>query len=59
MPAHPPPVPPDQRAPHGSDKQSPKGEAADHRTADRNTKEQGRQGNLAQNTTNQGLQQDR
>jgi hypothetical protein len=62
MTAHPPPIPPDQRQPH-------KGEAAQTKSAGnqvqrdnrdkRNLAEQGRQGNIKQNTTNQGYQQDR
>jgi hypothetical protein len=62
MRAHPPPVPPEQRSPFAGD--------AAHNTADekqgnrgtqrdRNLAEQGRQGNIKQNTTNQGYQQDR
>ena len=54
-----PPVPPEQR--------SPKGPGSDPKVAtedevsqrDRNLREQGRQGNIYQNTHNQGYQQDR
>jgi len=58
-----PPVPPDNRSPKG-----PGGEAqvvddttANKKDADRKRHlgEQGRQGNIKQNTTNQGYQQDR
>jgi hypothetical protein len=55
-----PPVPPDNRSPKGP------GSAPASATADakpdkrrRNLAEQGRQGNIKQNTTNQGYQQDR
>jgi len=60
MSAHPPPVPPEQRP--GKDPKEPQGEAAHHPERDpRNydPKEQGQPGNTHQNTTNQGLQQDR
>jgi hypothetical protein len=57
-------VPPDQRSPQGSDKAGP-GRPDPHGKPDRagthdpKAAEQGSQGNLHQNTTNQGLQQDR
>ena len=60
MSAHPPPVPPEQRTPHGPS--SAKADTADHAppdTPDGNLAEQGRAGNTKQNTTNKGLQQDR
>ena len=64
--AHLPPVPPANRAPMGSaGRSSPKGDlearvAEDNKEAkNRNLGEQGRQGNIKQNTTNQGYQQDR
>jgi len=56
-----PPVPRDNRSPQGPG-ESPQVERAssDHKPPPReNLKEQGRQGNIAQNTTNQGYQQDR
>lgn len=58
-----PPVPPANRskfAPNAEVKDD-KVEAnvTEHDARKRNLKEQGRQGNIAQNTTNQGLQQDR
>jgi hypothetical protein len=61
-----PPVPPASRSPQGGGKSSsPKGdvsaEVAEQNTEskNRNLTEQGRQGNLNQNTHNQGYQQDR
>jgi hypothetical protein len=63
--AHMPPVPPANRAPMGSAGQSPQGDleaniAENNKDSkDRNLGEQGRQGNIKQNTTNQGYQQDR
>ncbi len=62
MAAHLPPVPPEQQSNKGP--ASPTG-AAEAGTAKseaertRNLAEQGRQGNLKQNTTNKGFQQDR
>ena len=59
----PPPVPPASRSPKGpgGDSDAPLDAAPDKREADRqrNLAEQGRQGNIKQNTTNQGYQQDR
>ena len=54
-----PPVPPEQRSPKGpgSDPQVTKDDNV--ATGNRNLKEQGRQGNIYQNTHNQGYQQDR
>ncbi|CAH2599077.1 conserved protein of unknown function [Rhodovastum atsumiense] len=60
MTAHLPPVPPDQRsdkATGASPAQRHGGEVRPPR--DPNTAEQGRQGNIKQNTTHQGHQQDR
>ena len=56
----PPPVPPANRSDKGpgSDPAS-KGEAAPDRGVPGNLAEQDRQGNIEQNTTNQGHQQDR
>ena len=56
----PPPTPPENRSPKGTGDEKPVDKDA-HRTrsADRNTAQQGRQGNIKQNTTNQGYQQDR
>ena len=58
-----PPVPPEQRSPKGpggspgtEEARSPEETA---RERDRNPREQGRQGNVKQNTTNTGYQQDR
>jgi hypothetical protein len=56
----PPPTPPENRSPKGTG--DPKSaEKGTHQTgsANPNTREQGRQGNIKQNTTNQGYQQDR
>jgi hypothetical protein len=64
MTAHPPPVPPDQQSDKGPAASTP-GEAKSqsepdaYRPQNRNLGEQGRQGNVKQNTTNKGLQQDR
>lgn len=60
-----PPVPPANRSPHGPGAQSPEGDMgaqqaeATKSSRDRNLGEQGRQGDIKQNTTNQGYQQDR
>jgi hypothetical protein len=63
MSAHPPPVPPEQRSPKGGAESSsdPKSQAEPdaYRDQNRNLGEQGRQGNIKQNTTNTGYQQDR
>jgi hypothetical protein len=64
MAAHPPPVPPEQKNPVERDLKSGVGadagrdEVRDNKRQ-RNLDEQGRQGNLKQNTTNKGYQQDR
>ena len=61
MSAHPPPVPPEQRPKQGGDdlsKADVKGNPG-MGTPDGNLAEQGRAGNIKQNTTNKGLQQDR
>jgi hypothetical protein len=54
-----PPVPPEQRSPKGpgSDPNTPN--VDNTRSQDRNLHEQDRQGNIYQNTHNQGYQQDR
>jgi hypothetical protein len=57
-----PPVPPANRSPHETEK--PSVDSAEHSVPDiegrtRNLAEQGHQGNIKQNTTNQGYQQDR
>jgi hypothetical protein len=54
-----PPIPPEQRSPKGpgSDPNVVKDEQPS--PGDRNLREQGRQGNIYQNTHNQGYQQDR
>lgn len=62
MSSHPPPVPPEQRSAQGeAGKPSDAVDATQEkaRTRDRNLAEQGRQGNIKQNTTHQGHQQDR
>ena len=62
MSAHPPPVPPEQQGPHGGASGPAKSSEAIPEKADsrhRNLGEQGRQGNIEQNTTNEGYQQDR
>ena len=56
----PPPVPKENRSPKGTgDDKSDLKNADAVRKEDRNLQEQGRQGNIKQNTTNQGYQQDR
>jgi hypothetical protein len=58
----PPPVPPANRSPKGTggSHETPVDTAPDkHVDRQRNLAEQGRQGNIKQNTTNQGYQQDR
>ena len=63
--AHLPPVPPANRTTKGPGPQTHEGDRSAEateagRTAkDRHVGEQGRQGNINQNTTNQGFQQDR
>jgi hypothetical protein len=63
--SHLPPVPPANRSTKGPRPQSPEGDLsaqaaeANKSARDRNLVEQGRQGNIKQNTTNQGYQQDR
>jgi len=63
MTAHPPPVPPDQR-PKAGPASSGATDASIVKDArpgqhDRNPAEQGQAGNIKQNTTNKGFQQDR
>lgn len=58
----PPPVPPASRSPKGPDNQAEPPRSTDGERADQapeNLKEQDRQGNIKQNTTNQGYQQAR
>ncbi|SDC75655.1 hypothetical protein [Belnapia rosea] len=63
--AHLPPVPPANRTPHGPGGSSSEGDLsaqqaeATKSSRDRNLAEQGRQGDIKQNTTHQGYQQDR
>jgi len=55
-----PPVPEQNRSPKGpGDDKSAAQNAGQSRQEDRNLQQQGRQGNIKQNTTNQGYQQDR
>jgi hypothetical protein len=59
-----PPVPPDARSTKGPGAKPAPGEPSDVKTSGnrpipRDTTKQGRQGNIRQNTTNQGYQQDR
>ena len=61
MTAHAPPVPPDQQPKQGGPGKD-KAHVADATrggSRDPNTAEQSRQGNIKQNTTNKGYQQDR
>jgi hypothetical protein len=53
-----PPVPPDQRSNKGSGS-DPKVQREERIPARENFDQQGHQGNIKQNTTNQGYQQDR
>ena len=64
--AHMPPVPPANRSPKGPGGDAREDPAADEKAEargasakDGNTAQQGRAGNIAQNTTNDGHQQDR
>lgn len=58
MTSHPPPVPPEQRSPHNGT--APAEDSTESRNKkETNLAEQGRQGNISQNTTNKGFQQDR
>ena len=62
MTAHPPPVPPEQQSPHEGSTLADQSSGAQRERANksnRNLGEQGRQGNIKQNTTNEGYQQDR
>ena len=54
-----PPVPPDQRSPKGPGSDPEVSEKDETSSKYRNQREQGRQGNIYQNTHNQGYQQDR
>jgi hypothetical protein len=53
-----PPVPPENRSPKGTGA-DPEMKTDEHLPERKNLKEQGRQGNIHQNTHNQGYQQDR
>jgi hypothetical protein len=58
--AKPPPVPPDNQSHKGTgDPKTAKPDQAGKASRSENAREQGQQGNIAQNTTNQGYQQDR
>jgi hypothetical protein len=62
MTSRPPPVPPASRSPKGPGNQAEPATSTDEECADqapKNLKEQDRQGNIKQNTTNQGYQQAR
>jgi hypothetical protein len=62
MAAHPPPKPTEQTNPHESGRATDKQRAQQierENRLHRNPREQGRQGNIDQNTTNKGYQQDR
>ena len=55
-----PPVPPASRSPKGpGDQEKPSSERIARRRPTDNTAEQDRQGNIKENTTHQGYQQDR
>jgi len=53
-----PSIPPDQRSPKGRDTNA-QGNFQDQKPQRENFDQQGRQGNIRQNTRNQGYQQDR
>lgn len=63
MSAHPPPIPPANRSPKGPGEPASTSKEADQTlhpdTVNNNLAEKGQQGNLHQNTTNTGHQQDR
>ncbi|MDB5614537.1 MAG: hypothetical protein JWQ22_2190 [Devosia sp.] len=62
MTKHLPPIPPNNRSPKGPGDQErldPNAGSGGAHGGERNLVEQGRQGNIKQNTTNQGYQQDR
>jgi hypothetical protein len=61
MSKHLPPIPPDQQTPYGGSAPSNEHEGPDPDKAarTRDLAHQGRQGNIKQNTTHQGFQQDR
>jgi hypothetical protein len=63
MAAHPPPKPTEQTNPHETgtvtDNQQSAQRVERENRLHRNPREQGRQGNIKQNTTNEGYQQDR
>lgn len=57
-----PPVPPEGRSPKGAGGANPgrdRADVADGDKRDRNLEQQGRQGNIRENTRHQGYQQDR
>jgi hypothetical protein len=54
-----PPVPAEQRSPKGPGSSPEVAKDDDPSSEDRNLREQGHQGNIYQNTHNQGYQQDR
>ena len=56
----PPPVPPENRSQKGTgEEKEVRKNIAPTRSKDQNPEQQGEQGNIKQNTTNQGYQQDR
>lgn len=61
MAKHMPPVPPEQQTPHGGTAQPPaqQGPDPDKEARTRDLAHQGHQGNIKQNTSHQGYQQDR
>ncbi len=60
MPTRMPPVPPANRSKKGpGGAAEPPKDTAPHKSVPQNVEEQGRQGNIKQNTTHQGYQQDR
>jgi hypothetical protein len=59
MSSKPPPIPPEQRSRKGPGPITERSESEEVRQQEKNFGEQGRQGNIKQNTTNKGYQQDR
>jgi len=55
----PPPVPPAEKSHHSGKEQTPENDKSAKNPVPENLREQGRQGNIHQNTHNQGYQQDR
>lgn len=59
MSSKPPPIPPEQRSPNGPGATADQSDSDEVRPQKENLAERGGQGNIKQNTTNKGYQQDR